>query len=120
MSAAGYNFGITSILLGAAWVVFFGWTLRTLWRPIHSRYSQIVYLLGVRAIGLSIGVLCPIIVACGDWGTIDPELPKLMFMTMALGTPAWMWLGYASGRIAALFLGLPKDLDKPHHHGGHK
>ena len=120
MSAAGFHFEITSILLGAAWLVFFWWTLRTLWRPINSRYSQIVYLLGVRSIGLSIGVLCPIVVAFSDWGTMDPEVPKLMFVTMALGTPVWMWLGYATGRITAHFLGLKKELDGPPRRGNHK
>ena len=100
-------------LFGAAWLAFFVWTVRRLWRPANSEYSEVVYLYGVKRIGVTSSILTPILVWLQDWGTFYPGLPKFMFITAVwMGPPLWLWAGYASGRMLAFTLGLDKDADR--------
>ena len=95
---------------GLAWAAFCVWTLNRLWRPANSEFSKVVYLYGVKRIGVTSSILTPILMWLQDWGTNDPGLARFMFITSAwMGPPLWLWAGYVSGRILAHIMGLTND-----------
>ncbi len=46
------NHGL-ELLFGIAWLAFSIWTVRHLWRPSNSKFTQLVFFFGVKWIGLA-------------------------------------------------------------------
>lgn len=96
-------------MLAAAWLVFFVWTLRRLWRPINSQYSKLVFFCGVKGIGVG-GFVLTLALITYESATVDPDvLRAVLVSTAVLGPPLFLWAGYVSGRLLALVLGVRPD-----------
>ncbi len=91
------------LAFAVVWALFAGWTIRRLWRRATDRYTQIVYMYGVKGFGLGYFVLMML------QYVFEGASQRRLLIQLIVGPPLSLWGGYLFGRGMAWSLGVKSD-----------